>query len=429
MVAASSKGTGALPDGWRLARLADVAEVNPRRTRLNVRDDFPVRFLPMAAVGEQLSGVIEHSDRPFSEVASGYTYFEQGDVIFAKITPCLQNGKHALLKDLPHGFGFGSTEFHVVRAGSQLDPRHLFRALTQAHNIRECVNSFTGTAGQQRVQPDILESLPILLPPLPEQRAIAAVLDTIDDAIEHTEAVIAATERLRDSLLHELLTRGVPGWHTEWKEAPGLGTIPACWEVARLGEGVTHVGSGVTPRGGKSAYAETGVMFLRSQNVHFDGLKLKDVAYIPSEIDKSMRRSRVEPADVLLNITGASIGRCTVVPWNLGPANVNQHVCIIRTSEMFNERFVAKWLSTARSQREINDIQTGQSRQGLNYQQVRQLTIVSPSRAEQDYIASALDGVDEVIAQARRERDRLQLLKASAADALLSGRVRVPSGG
>ena len=74
------------------------------------------------------------------------------------------------------------------------------------------------------------------LPQLIEQRAIAAVLDSIDEAIERTEAVIAATERLRDALLHELLTRGVPGWHTEWKEAPGIGTIPADWEVVRLGD-------------------------------------------------------------------------------------------------------------------------------------------------------------------------------------------------
>ena len=70
----------------------------------------------------------------------------------------------------------------------------------------------------------------------PKQRAIAAVLDSIDEAIERTDAVIAATERLRDALLHELLTRGVPGWHSEWKEAPGIGTIPACWEVVRLGD-------------------------------------------------------------------------------------------------------------------------------------------------------------------------------------------------
>ena len=75
-----------------------------------------------------------------------------------------------------------------------------------------------------------------LLPPLEEQRAIAAVLDSIDEAIERTEEVIAATERLRDALLHDLLTRGLPGRHTEWKQVRGLGTIPACWDVVRLGD-------------------------------------------------------------------------------------------------------------------------------------------------------------------------------------------------
>ena len=83
---------------------------------------------------------------------------------------------------------------------------------------------------------DTTRSLPILLPPLAEQRAIAAVLDSIDEAIERTKEAIAATEALRDSLLHELLTRGVPGWHTEWKEVPGIGTIPAAWHVVRLGD-------------------------------------------------------------------------------------------------------------------------------------------------------------------------------------------------
>lgn len=103
-------------------------------------------------------------------------------------------------------------------------------------NIEKCVRSFTGTAGQQRVQPEVLRALQIPLPPLSEQRAIADVLGSIDDAIERTKAVIAATETLRDSLLHELLTRGVPGWHTKWKDVPGIGTIPAAWEVVRRGE-------------------------------------------------------------------------------------------------------------------------------------------------------------------------------------------------
>ena len=224
------------PNGWRLVRLGDVAEVNPRRPPLNVSDETPVTFLPMSAVAENCSGILAREVRQFSEVAKGYTYFEEDDLLFSKITPCLQNGKHTLATGLKGRFGFGTTEFHVVRSDSSLTPKYLFRISTQSHIIDHCAKSFTGTAGQQRVQPETLKALPILLPPLPEQRAIAAVLDSIDEAIEGAEAVIAATGQLRDSLLHQLLTRGIPGWHTQWKEAPGLGTIPAGWEVVRLGE-------------------------------------------------------------------------------------------------------------------------------------------------------------------------------------------------
>ena len=304
-----------------------------------------------------------------------------------------------------------------------VDGGFLTEALTSSESRKEFARIANGVT-RFGLTLDATKALPILLPPLPEQRAIAAVLDSIDDAIEGAEEAIAATEGLRDALLHDLLTRGLPGQHTEFREVLGLGTIPADWDVVRLGDGVTHVGSGVTPRGGKSVYTESGITFIRSQNVHFDGLRLQEVVYIPPDADEAMRRSRVQANDVLLNITGASIGRCTVAPDNLGPANVNQHVCIIRTSEAFSPRFVWKWLSTSRSQKEIDDIQTGQSRQGLNYEQVRQLTIVHPPRKEQDTIVETIGGADMSIKVAREEHDRLRLLKASTADALLSGRVR-----
>ena len=414
-----------IPSGWRLVRLEDVAEINPRRPKLDVNENTPVTFIPMAAVGTNCAGIMSREQREYHEVASGYTYFEEDDVLFAKITPCLQNGKHTLASGLTSGFGFGTTEFHVVRASSSINPSHLFRVLTQPHNIGKCEKSFSGTAGQQRVQPEILKSIPILLPPLSEQRAIAAVLDSIDEAIERTETVITATERLRESLLHELLTHGVPGWHTEWKEVRGIGTIPADWKVARLGDMATYVGSGVTPRGGRSAYQDSGVKFIRSQNVHFDGLKLDDVAYISTDTDEAMRRSRVLSGDVLLNITGASIGRCTVAPSELGRANVNQHVCIIRPHECANPNFISEWLGTPQSQREIDEVQIGQSRQGLNYQQVRALTIARPSRHEQDEIAKLTSSIRKSTQSYTEQSAKLEVLRTSVADALLTGRLRV----
>ena len=345
------------------------------------------------------------------------------DVLLSHINSVRHIGKVARKQDerpLIHGMNLIRLRFN-----RRIHPSYGFALLNWSQTKAYFERRAKKAVNQASINQQDIQELPLSLPPLSEQRAIAAVLDSIDDAIEGAEAVIAATGQLRDSLLHQLLTRGVPGQHTEWKDVPGLGAMPADWDVVRLGEVVTHVGSGVTPRGGKSAYTASGITFLRSQNVHFDGLRLEDVVYVSPETDNAMTRSRVLPDDVLLNITGASIGRCTVAPGYLGPANVNQHVCIIRTAEAFNPRFVWKWLSTPRSQREIDDIQTGQSRQGLNYQQVRQLTIARPSRAEQDSIVEILNGLDDTVAEAKRERDGFQLLKESTADALLTGRVRV----
>ena len=418
-----STGNEKTPDGWLQLQLGDVAEMSQGGTPRKSRPEYWDGDIPFVT-GADLTGLRIGSSNARSFLTAEGLY--SGDTAVCEPGALLLATRTAVgLVGMATEIMGASQDITRLVANGRVESDYLCRVLLRLGPSLQ--RRQRGTTIQGVTREDVT-SLSILLPPLPEQRAIAAVLDSIDVAIERTEAVIATTEQLRDSLLHELLTHGVPGWHTDWKDALGVGTIPACWEIVRLGEGVTHVGSGVTPRGGRSVYTASGIPFLRSQNIHFDGLSLEDVVFIPSEVDDSMHRSRVQPGDVLLNITGASIGRCTIAPIDLGPANVNQHVCIIRTTEGFNPRFAWKWLSTPRSQREIDEIQTGQSRQGLNYQQVRQLTIARPPRTEQDSIVEMLSGLDATLEAVRQERDGLQSLKASAADALLTGRVRVPIG-
>ena len=136
------------------------------------------------------------------------------------------------------GISFDSAQTRMSRYPRFVD------LCTHSPAYHRWIESVLHAGAQPNINAAEYGSLPILLPPLAEQRRIAAVLDAIDDAIERSEAVIAATEELRRSLLHELLSRGVPGWHSEWREVRGLGVVPACWEVVRLGE-VADVRSGI----------------------------------------------------------------------------------------------------------------------------------------------------------------------------------------
>ena len=117
------------------------------------------------------------------------------------------------------------------------------------------------------------------------------------------------------------------------------------WPVDRIKDHVWKIGSGITPSGGAASYLDTGIPLLRSQNVHFDGLRLDDVAYIAEETHEEMSGTKLRPRDVLLNITGASIGRCALVPDGFGEGNVNQHVCIIRPAAKLNYKFLTCCLS------------------------------------------------------------------------------------
>ena len=200
-----------IPADWEEVRLGDVADVNPKRPRLSIEGTTQIDFLPMAAIAERCAGILYREYRNYTDVQRGYTYFEENDTLFSKITQCLQNGKHTLAKDLDHGFGFGTTEFHVVRPGPHIQPGYLFRILTQRSNIVRCARQFRGTAGQQRMHPDALRALRVFLPLLPEQQAITAILDSIDETIGRIEELITATVHLRDALRHQLLTRGLPG--------------------------------------------------------------------------------------------------------------------------------------------------------------------------------------------------------------------------
>jgi len=180
---------------WDIVRLGDICEINPS-TKGNFASydaNMPVSFLPMEAVGAG-TGVMRPIVREFSEVRKGYTYFEDGDILFAKITPCMQNGKHAVARSLTNGIGFGSTEFHVLRPKIGTISEWIYYFISQKEFLQTAENFFQGTVGQQRLPDLFLKDAIIPFPPLPEQRRIAAEIERQLAIVE--KAKRAATEQL-----------------------------------------------------------------------------------------------------------------------------------------------------------------------------------------------------------------------------------------
>ena len=303
----------------------------------------------------------------------------------------------------------------------------------------------SGAAGQKRVPASFFNNLTPAIPPLNEQRAIAAFLDR---ETERIDALVAKKRRLverlreyRTALITHTVTRGLP---PEAARAAGLDSsprlkpsgvewlddVPEHWEVLRLSYLATKFGSGITPHGGATVYQETGVPFLRSQNIHFDGLRIQDVARIPPSLHRELASSHVQPGDVLLNITGASIGRVCSVPNDFADGNVNQHVCIVRPNQRrLLPGFLAAYLSTPAMQREIQFEQSGASREGLTLQSIRNFKIVVPPVPEQTAIVGYLGAEDGRIRGLTSEVEsavqRLQEYRTALITAAVTGKIDV----
>ena len=182
------------------------------------------------------------------------------------------------------------------------------------------------------------------------------------------------------------------------------------WKTVKIGTITTKVGSGVTPRGGETVYRSQGHPFVRSQNVGWGRLLLNDIAYIDEETHKKQLNTALELNDILLNITGASIGRCAVVNKMIVNGNVNQHVCIIRSNEAVDPEFLCNYLLSNYGQKQIDSFQAGGNRQGLNFEQIKSIRISIPTLDEQKYIAKLLFAINQRIETQNKIIEKLKSL-------------------
>lgn len=282
------------------AKLAEVAELNPP-LGASLRDGDDVSFMPMAAVDADSVTAVDRETRSYSEVSKGYTPFIDGDVLVAKITPCFENGKIAQAR-LSRRYGFGSTEFHVVRPRSdRVDARYLVHFLRQERIRKQGESRMTGSAGQRRVPEHFLAGLTIPLPPLPEQRRIAEILDKADALRAKRRAALAQLDSLTQSIFLDMF--GDPATNPKgWAESLVLG------DIADIVSGVT-IGRKLER---KSTRTLPYLAVLNVQDRHLD----LSVTKTTEATEEETQRYRLVRNDLLLTEGGDpdKLGRGTL--WN-----------------------------------------------------------------------------------------------------------------
>ena len=206
------------PKGWPTKQFGDpdVATINPRFAGKNISADTAFSFIPMADVDETWGRIVGRQVRSYSEIMRGFTPFQDGDVLFAKITPCMQNGKAAIARNMVNGFGFGSTEFHVLRAGALCTPEWIYVLVRLPWFRKQAESNFTGTVGQQRVPTDFLSRYTTGCPPIVLQRKFSKAVVRFQEWVEQRERSMKSLENIFSALLHRAFTGDLTA---KWREA------------------------------------------------------------------------------------------------------------------------------------------------------------------------------------------------------------------
>jgi type I restriction enzyme S subunit len=425
---------GEIPCAWKLFRLRFVVDTSV--TKKEVRELGPeteVSFVPMEAVGEY-GGLMLDGRKPLTAVVDGYTYFRDGDVVVAKITPCFENGKGALAEGLCNGVGFGTTELHVLRPSEHVDKRFLLYLTFSDHFRRIGTASMYGAGGQKRVSDDFIRDFRHPLPCLPEQRAIAAFLDRettkIDGLVARKQRLIELLQEKRTALITCAVTRGLdPNVPMKDSGVEWLGEIPAHWEINRIKDLSRFVTSG--SRGWAEHYSDEGALFLRIGNLRTASvdLDLSDVQRVTPPPGAESERTRVRVGDVLISIT-ALIGAVGVVPEEVVTGFVNQHLALVRIS---NRQVRPRWLGycvlSRVGQEQLRAELYGGTKDGLNLDDIRSLTILLPPTDEQDRLTKFLDDaarqIDVLISKIVEAIDRLKEFRTALISTAVTGKIDV----
>jgi type I restriction enzyme S subunit len=398
-------------------RLRRFARLNPSRTEVaHLPDNLEVTFLPMERVSEQ--GEVDHSTmRTLGDIRSGYTYFRDGDVVVAKITPCFENGKSAWIQGCKSGVGFGTTEFHVIRAEPEVTARYLSYVVRSSEFLGRGAAAMSGAAGQQRVPEDFVLDFPVYLPPLPTQRAIADFLDRKTAALD---GLIARKERLlellaeRRAALIDSIFRSVTATPVRLRHLVDLLTGYAF---------------------ASDAYSQDDddVRLVRGVNVGVGQLRWDEVVRWPRERLTGLDRYLLEPGDVVLGMDRPWIStglRVASVRPSDCPSLLLQRVARLRGGKSLRNAFLLYSLLWEPFRAHLEPETTGVSIPHISGEQILSYSIPLPPIGEQDRLCERLDNasrrLDETAQVASTQLSLLREYRQALITAAVTGQLEIP---
>ncbi len=395
-----------------------------------------VTFLPMENIGEQ--GELDCSIiRDIDDVRNGYTQFFDGDVLVAKITPCFENGKGALVRGTLNGVGFGTTELHVLNLGNEIEARFLYYITVSDRFRRLGEAAMFGAAGQKRVPEDFVRDYRVPVPLLAQQRAIANYLDRetarLDALVAEKERLLRLLAEKRQALITRAVTRGLdPDAAMRDSGIPWLGQIPAHWEIWKLGHAAS-IGNGSTPNRNKAAYWTDGRIPWSNSGVVNQSEVIGADQFVTAHAVQECHLPLVKAGSVLIAITGQGKTRGRAVVLSID-STINQHLAFIQPECSRLRPWFLRWTLFAAYDflRSISD-DTGGTKGALTCEQVANLRVPIPPPDEQsailDHITVSTGRFDFLQSAAKRTIAIIKERRSALIAAAVTGRTDIGCAG
>jgi type I restriction enzyme M protein len=353
-------------------RIGDVCSVNPPKKELaDLPPETDVSFVPMADLNEWRISFEAKDTKSLGEVSASYTYFADGDVLMAKVTPCFENGKAGIARNLRNAIGFGSSEFYVLRPSENVLAEWVYRCVTHEVFRAKAIPQMTGTGGLQRVPRAFVEGFEIPLPPLEAQREIVAEVEGYQRVIDGARAVLA-------------------------NYRPHIPADPE-WPMVSVGDISEVKGGKRLPKGAAFAEAKTAHPYIRVSDFHNQSVRIDGLKFISEEVFSEISRYVISSRDVYISIAG-TIGLTGCIPEELDGANLTENAAkIIPNPEQVSAKFLASALGMEAAQAQIKKLTHAVGVPKLALERIRTIEIPLPPLSAQNAIVAEIEAEQALV--------------------------------